>query len=153
MQVRVFLSFRSLIEGTKPSKKWNKKAREKNRKKRKYPPICGRIKSSPKSLLNKKGRCFLMAYSTTNTYKMKREILNFTRKISKGLHRPEQKFYADMNYGMLASDSCLLTEIAQQLREDTKKINTVDRLSKHRCCRHRVVGCPGSRTARAFSGR
>ena len=72
-----------------------------------------------------------MAYSTTNTYKMKREILNFTRKISKGLHRPEQKFYADMNYGMLASDSCLLTEIAQQLREDTKKINIVDRLSKH----------------------
>lgn len=63
-----------------------------------------------------------MAYSTTNTYKMKREILNFTRIISKGLHRPEQKFYADMNYGMLASDSCLLSEIAQQLREDTKKI-------------------------------
>ncbi len=34
-----------------------------------------------------------MTYSTTNTYKMKQEILNFAKKISSGLHRPEQKFW------------------------------------------------------------
>lgn len=36
-----------------------------------------------------------------------------------------------MNYGLLASKSCLLTDIADQLHEPIKKINTVDRLSKH----------------------
>ena len=32
---------------------------------------------------------------------------------------------------MLASQSCLLTDIADQLHEDSKKKNTVDRLSRH----------------------
>lgn len=36
-----------------------------------------------------------------------------------------------MNYGMLASGSCLLTDIADHLHEKAKKINIVDRLSKH----------------------
>lgn len=72
-----------------------------------------------------------MNHFTTNTYKMKREILNFSKKISKNLKKPEQKLIADMNYGLLASKSCLLTDIADQLHEPIKKINTVDRLSKH----------------------
>jgi len=38
---------------------------------------------------------------------------------------------ADMNYGMLASGSCLLTDIVDQLHEDSRKINSVDRLSRH----------------------
>lgn len=72
-----------------------------------------------------------MTYSTTNTYKMKREILNFVDKISANTYRPYKKFMADIIYGMLASGSCLLTEIAQELCEDSKKINVVDRLSRH----------------------
>ena len=36
-----------------------------------------------------------------------------------------------MNYGILASRSCLLTDIVDQLHEPSKKINSVDRLSKH----------------------
>ena len=36
-----------------------------------------------------------------------------------------------MNYGILASNSCLLTDIADQLHEHSKKINSVDRLSRH----------------------
>lgn len=72
-----------------------------------------------------------MTYSTTNTYKMKREILSFAKNISSGMHRPQQKFVADILYGMLASGSCLLTDIAQRLNEDAQKINTVDRLSRH----------------------
>lgn len=40
---------------------------------------------------------------------MKREILSFSKKISRRLPKPERKFMADMNYGILASNSCLLT--------------------------------------------
>lgn len=72
-----------------------------------------------------------MTYSTTNTYKMKREIINFLKKISSHLSAPDAKFMADMTYGILASQSCLLTQISQRLQEDTKKIYTVDRLSSH----------------------
>ena len=36
-----------------------------------------------------------------------------------------------MNYGILASQSCLLTDITDQLHEPAKKINTVGRLSRH----------------------
>lgn len=36
-----------------------------------------------------------------------------------------------MNYGILASQSCLLTEIVDQLHEPSQKINIVDRLSGH----------------------
>ncbi len=72
-----------------------------------------------------------MLNSTSNTYQMKREILSFLNKISKNLSKPDKKFTADMTYGMLASNSCLLTDISDQLHEDIKKSNTVDRLSKH----------------------
>ena len=68
---------------------------------------------------------------TSNTYKMKREILTFSNKISKNLSKPERKFMADMNYGMLASGSCLLTDIADKLHEPSRKINVVNRLSNH----------------------
>ena len=72
-----------------------------------------------------------MANFTSNTYQMKREILSFSNKISKNLPKPEKKFMADMNYGILASSSCLLTDIVDQLHEPSRKINIVDRLSKH----------------------
>ena len=62
---------------------------------------------------------------------MKREILTFSNKISKNLSKPDKKFTADMIYGMLAAKSCLLTDIVDQLHEDTKKINSVERLSRH----------------------
>ena len=47
------------------------------------------------------------------------------------LSKSERKFTADMTYGMLAAGSCLLTDVVDQLHEDSKKINVVDRLSKH----------------------
>lgn len=72
-----------------------------------------------------------MVNCTSNTYQMKREILSFSNKISKKLPKPERKFVADMNYGILASRSCLLTDIVDQLHEPSKKINSVDRLSRH----------------------
>ena len=72
-----------------------------------------------------------MTHFTSNTYQMKRKIINFTNKISKPLPKPDRKFTADITYGMLASGSCLLTDICDQLHEPSKKINVVDRLSRH----------------------
>lgn len=80
-----------------------------------------------------------MFNSTSKTYTLKRKILNFTNKISEDLLKPERKFTADMTYGMLASGSCLLTDICDRLHEPIKKINVVDRLS-----RHLDKGIPGS---------
>lgn len=72
-----------------------------------------------------------MLNSTSKTYTLKREILSFSNKISKHLSGPDKKFTADMTYGMLASGSCLLTDIVDQLHEPSRKINIVDRLSRH----------------------
>lgn len=72
-----------------------------------------------------------MANFTSNTYQMKRKILTFTNKISRRLSKPEKKFTADITYGILASGSCLLTDVVDQLHEPSKKINVVDRLSRH----------------------
>ncbi len=72
-----------------------------------------------------------MANFTSNTYQMKREILTFSNKISKHLSKPEKKFTADMIYGMLASESCLLTDIVDTLHENVKKMNSVERLTRH----------------------
>ena len=62
-----------------------------------------------------------MAYFTSNTYTLKLKILTFTNKISKHLSKPEKKFAADITYGMLASGSCLLTDVVDQLHESSKK--------------------------------
>lgn len=72
-----------------------------------------------------------MTYSTSNTYTLKREILTFSNKISRHLSKPDRKFSADMTYGMIASGSCLLTDIVDQLHEDSKKVNSVERLTRH----------------------
>ncbi|MCM1248768.1 MAG: transposase [Lachnoclostridium sp.] len=72
-----------------------------------------------------------MLNSTSITYQMKREILTFSNKISRHLSKPDRKFTADMTYGMLASGSCLLTDIVDQLHEVSKKVNSVERLTRH----------------------
>lgn len=72
-----------------------------------------------------------MLNSTSNTYTLKREILNFTNKISKKRSKPDRKFTADITYGMLASGSCLLTDVVDQLHETSRKVNSVERLTRH----------------------
>lgn len=62
-----------------------------------------------------------MVHSTSITYRLKRKILTFTNKISNRLPKPERKFTADITYGMLASGSCLLTDVTDQLHENSKK--------------------------------
>ena len=72
-----------------------------------------------------------MSNSTTNTFTLKRKILTFANKISNNLSKPDRKFTADITYGMLAANSCLLTDVVDQLHEDTKKVNSVERLTRH----------------------
>jgi hypothetical protein len=62
---------------------------------------------------------------------MKRDILTFAGKVSRNLPKPDRKFAADITYGILASGSCLLTDVAGALHEKSKKKNTVERLSLH----------------------
>ena len=68
---------------------------------------------------------------TTKISALKRTIHNFSARISAGMTRPFQKFAADICYGAMAAKSCVLSEIAQVLQEDTQKINTVERLARH----------------------
>ena len=61
----------------------------------------------------------------------KRGIVSFCCKLSNGFSRPIQKFIADMAYGLIASKSCFLTEIARNLNEDISLDKVVDRLSRN----------------------
>lgn len=65
---------------------------------------------------------------TTNTYEMKREILNFSKKITNGLDKPTTKFISEMIYGIEKSNSILFSEIARALKEKIKLKNTIERL-------------------------
>jgi len=68
---------------------------------------------------------------TINNYEMKREIVNFSKKISKDSDKPESKFVLDMIYGISKSKDILLSSISGALDENIKKAYTIDRLSEN----------------------
>lgn len=70
-----------------------------------------------------------MTNYTTETYQTKRDILNFSKKISEGLKKSTKKFNSDMIYGILSSHSCLISEVTRSLKEKTKDAYVNDRLS------------------------
>ena len=65
---------------------------------------------------------------TTNSYEMKREIINFAKKVSNNLKKSTTKFVLDMQYGISKSNSCLISEISRSLEEDIKLKNTIERI-------------------------
>ena len=65
---------------------------------------------------------------TTNTYEMKRDILNFSKKITNGLDKPTTKFISEMIYGIEKSNSILISEIARALNEKIRLKNVIERL-------------------------
>jgi len=69
-------------------------------------------------------------YSTLSS-NLKRGLLRFSEKISKGLSRPYFKFISQMLYGMLCSQSCHLSKIARSLDEAIKLKKTIERLSRN----------------------
>jgi hypothetical protein len=72
----------------------------------------------------------MVHYSTLGN-NLKRDLLGFCRKISIGFAKPTQKFMADMIFGIIASNSCKLTEIARSLKEDISIKKLVDRLGRN----------------------
>ena len=65
---------------------------------------------------------------TMNSYEMKRDIVNFSKKLSEGVNKSTSKFVMDMEYGLAKSGSCLISEISRSLNEDIKLNNTIERL-------------------------
>lgn len=69
-----------------------------------------------------------MTNYTMNSYEVKRDLINFSKKISRGLKKSEEKFIMDMTYGIGASGSTLISEISRNLKEQIKLGNTIERL-------------------------
>ena len=72
-----------------------------------------------------------MNYFTIITNEMKRESVNFSKKMSKGLSKPNKKFIGDMIYGISASKDIKISNIARELKEKIKLDNTIERLCLH----------------------
>lgn len=64
-------------------------------------------------------------------YEIKRNLTNFSLKLSQGLKRPRQKFVHQMLYGILAGNKPHLSEISRSLKEPISLKKTIDRLSRN----------------------
>ena len=67
----------------------------------------------------------------TNLYETKREIINYSNKITEGLKKPTAKFIMDMLYGLSKNQSVMLSDISRALDENIKLNYTINRLSKN----------------------
>jgi len=72
----------------------------------------------------------MINYNTLGN-KTKEKIVNFSKNISNGMKKTTCKFIADMNYGILASKSCVLTEIARKLKENIAIKKSEERLARN----------------------
>jgi len=68
---------------------------------------------------------------TKITYQVKEKVLNFSAKISKSTSKPFQKFIFEMLYGILESNSVLLSNIARALKEKITLKKLIERLSRN----------------------
>lgn len=64
-------------------------------------------------------------------YEIKRDLANFSSKVSKGLKRPQEKFLLQMLYGILEGNKLHLSEIGRSLKENISLKKTIDRLSRN----------------------
>ena len=72
----------------------------------------------------------MLNYST-RAHNLKRGIFTFCEKLSKDFKKPIQKFICHMIFGLIAAQSCYLTEIARKLNESITLKKTVERLSRN----------------------
>jgi hypothetical protein len=70
-----------------------------------------------------------MSNYTTINNQIKRIIMNFGEKVTKGTTKPTEKFIHQMLFGIMASSSLHLSKIARALKEDTHLNQTINRLS------------------------
>ena len=61
---------------------------------------------------------------------LKREILNFSKIICRGIGRPEGKLITNLFYGIAESGSCHLSKIGRALKEKITLKKTIERLSR-----------------------
>ena len=73
---------------------------------------------------------------------LKRGILRYSLRVSKGFTKPTRKFIADMVFGIAASRSCKLTDISRALQEEISLKKVVDRLGRN------LAGFSGSEALR-----
>ena len=73
----------------------------------------------------------MYSYFNTQGHNLKMGILKFSEKVSKNLSRPEFKFVSQMIFGILSSQSCMLSEISRKLNEKTSVKKIIDRLSRN----------------------
>lgn len=62
---------------------------------------------------------------------LKRDFLNFSKKITKNISLPNSKFITQMMYGLLEGNKAHLSEIARSLHETTALKYTIKRLSRN----------------------
>ena len=67
----------------------------------------------------------------TNLYETKREIINYSNKITEGLKKPTAKFIMDMLYGLSKNQSVMLSDISRALDENIKIKYNINRMSKN----------------------
>jgi len=63
--------------------------------------------------------------SSQDIYTVKRSVLNFSSKLSTGMQKTNQNFLKDMLFGLVKSDSVLLSDIARSLDEPIDIIQIV----------------------------
>jgi len=71
-----------------------------------------------------------MNHYTKLAWCLKREIFNFTKKVCKGIARPEEKLVNGLLYGIAESGSCHLSKIGRALKEKINLKKTIERLSR-----------------------
>ena len=71
-----------------------------------------------------------MNHYTKLAWCLKREFLKFSKKICKGIGRPEEKLISNMLYGIAENGSCHLSEIGRALKEKITLKKTIERLSR-----------------------
>lgn len=64
-------------------------------------------------------------------YEIKRDLTNFSEKISKKLKRPHIKFVHQIIYGIIACNKLHLSEISRSLKENITLKKTIERLSRN----------------------
>jgi len=82
-----------------------------------------------------------MNQNTTLIWQLKRALLNFAENLSDGLTRPKKKFLSQMLYGLLASQSVMLTQIGRALQEAISLKKTEDRLSHNLKAFRQEIDC------------
>ncbi len=64
---------------------------------------------------------------------VKRKLVRFSERMSRGLKRPVFKFVTQMLYGILSAQSCRISDIARKLNEKSSLKKTIERLSRNLC--------------------